>query len=243
MPFFHLHYLPVGWPVFGLLGLVVVVLAVLIQIEVLRSVYRNLGVSSGVALLLLVATLVGSAINIPLAQIYAPHITRVAVVDAFGEIYETPAIVDWRGTVIAANVGGALIPLAMSVYLLLRFGFWGRGLIGVAFVAFVCHAIARPEPGLGIALPALVPAVAAAVTGLVLSRRLAAPIAYVSGSLGVLIGADLTNLDKLQTMGAAVASIGGAGTFDGVFLAGAISVLIASLSPFHRPPGAERRAG
>jgi uncharacterized membrane protein len=108
-------------------------------------------------------------------------------------------------------------------------------------LTLVCHALARTIPGLGVALPAFVPGLAAAATGLVLSRSLAAPIAYVSGSLGVLIGADLMNLDKLQTMGTSIASIGGAGTFDGVFLTGVIAVLIASLSPFHRPAEGQQR--
>jgi uncharacterized membrane protein len=56
-----------------------------------------------------------------------------------------------------------------------------------------------------------------------------APLAYVSGSLGVLIGADLFNLEKIRGLGAPVASIGGAGTFDGVFLTGIIAVLFVSL--------------
>ncbi len=56
------------------------------------------------------------------------------------------------------------------------------------------------------------------------------PLAYISGSLGTLIGADLLNLDKLQGLGAPIASIGGAGTFDGIFLTGIVAVLVASLS-------------
>ena len=233
-------YVPVGWPLFAMLVIVIAALAALIQIKVLHSVYMSLGVSSGVALLLLVATLVGSTINVPLLQVYRPHVVHALQVDAFGEAYQTPAVVDWPGTVIAANVGGALIPAAMSLYLLLRFGFWARGLVAVAFVTVVCHAMARPIPGLGVALPALLPGILAGATGLILSLRLAAPIAYVGGSLGVLIGADLMNLGKLQTMGASVASIGGAGTFDGVFLTGVIAVIIASLSPCHRTPRTAR---
>ncbi len=50
------------------------------------------------------------------------------------------------------------------------------------------------------------------------------------GSLGVLIGADLLNLGKLQGLGAPVASIGGAGTFDGIFVTGLIAVLLAGLT-------------
>jgi uncharacterized membrane protein len=62
-----------------------------------------------------------------------------------------------------------------------------------------------------------------------LSRINTAPLAYISGSMGTLIGADLTNLDKVQGIGAPVASIGGAGTFDGIFLTGILAVLLAGL--------------
>ena len=75
----------------------------------------------------------------------------------------------------------------------------------------------------------LVRVLAAAGAALALSRRFAAPIAYIGGSLGVLIGADLLNLGQLRSLGASVASIGGAGTFDGIFLTGVIAVLLASL--------------
>jgi uncharacterized membrane protein len=63
-----------------------------------------------------------------------------------------------------------------------------------------------------------------------MSWRELAPLAYIGGSLGVLIGADLTNLDKISGLGAPVASIGGAGTFDGIFVTGLFAVLLASLA-------------
>ncbi len=96
-------------------------------------------------------------------------------------------------------------------------------------VAFIVHQLATPVPGVGISVPLIAPPLVAALTAVLLSRRYAAPLAYVGGGLGVLIGADLTNLDKLQTLGAPVASIGGAGTFDGVFLTGIVAVLLAGL--------------
>ena len=73
------------------------------------------------------------------------------------------------------------------------------------------------------------PAVITAIVALVLSRQNAAPLAYIAGGLGTLIGADITNLDKVRGLGAPVASIGGAGTFDGIFLTGILAVLLASL--------------
>jgi len=65
-----------------------------------------------------------------------------------------------------------------------------------------------------------------AIIALLLSREQAAPLAYIGG----LIGADLLNLGSARGLGAPVASIGGAGTFDGIFLIGIVAVLIASLS-------------
>ena len=206
-------------------------LAVLIPLRVLHSVYMNLGISAGGAVLLLIASLLGSYLNLPVAQLSEPRLATATQVDAFGESYVVPVLVDWPGTVVAVNIGGALIPAAVSIYLLIRRRIWGPGILAVVGVAALCHALARPVPGLGIALPALVPGVTAAIIALVLAPREAAPVAYVAGSLGVLIGADLLNLDKLQGLGAPVASIGGAGTFDGVFLAGIVAVLIASLLP------------
>ena len=98
----------------------------------------------------------------------------------------------------------------------------------VAIVAFVVHRMATPIRGVGISVPTFAPPLLAAFVALVLSRRFAAPLAYIGGSLGVLIGADLLNLGLLRSLGAPVASIGGAGTFDGVFLTGVIAVLLAT---------------
>lgn len=62
---------------------------------------------------------------------------------------------------------------------------------------------------------------------LILAFRRAPAVAYVSGSMGALIGADLLNLGRVAEMGAPVLSIGGAGTFDGVFLTGILAGLLA----------------
>jgi uncharacterized membrane protein len=48
----------------------------------------------------------------------------------------------------------------------------------------------------------------------------------VAGTLGTLIGADLTNFGRIRGLGAPIASIGGAGTWDGVFLTGIVAVLL-----------------
>ena len=87
--------------------------------------------------------------------------------------------------------------------------------------------MAQPVPGVGITMPPLIPPLLAAGAALVLSRQAAPALAYISGSLGTLIGADLLNLGNIQGLQAPVLSIGGAGTFDGVFLTGILAVLLA----------------
>jgi uncharacterized membrane protein len=225
----HLQYLPISPWFFALLVGAVSALVVFIQLGVLRYAYVRLGVSSGTALLLLLASLLGAYVNIPVAQLPDEQVLIGREVDYFGMRYVAPMVADWPGTTIAVNLGGAVIPTLLSIYLLTKNGLWGAGLVAVACVAAICYATATPMPGVGIAVPILVPPVAAAIVALIISRRAAAPLAYASGSVGVLIGADLLNLSKVQGLGAPVASIGGAGTFDGIFLAGIIAVLIASL--------------
>jgi len=227
----QLHYLPLSPLFFSILAGVLLALFILIQVGVLRYAYMRLGLSSGAALALLVGSLLGSYFNIPVAQLPDQQVLSGREIVYFGMHYIVPTVVDWPGTVIAVNVGGAVIPGLMSIYLLLRYRLWVVGLIGTGCVAAVCYALADPVPGIGIALPVLVPAVTTALVALLLSYRQAAPLAYISGSLGTLIGADLLNLAKLQGLGAPVASIGGAGTFDGIFLTGIIAVLIASITP------------
>ena len=73
----------------------------------------------------------------------------------------------------------------------------------------------------------LIPPVVAALVGWVLGAAHPDGVAYISGVLGTLIGADIMNLGKLRDLGAPVASIGGAGTFDGIFLTGIVAVLLA----------------
>jgi uncharacterized membrane protein len=134
---------------------------------------------------------------------------------AFGVRYRLPVVRHPDTTILAVNLGGALIPAGLSLFLLINDGIWWHAAIAVVFVALLVHAIARPVPGLGIAVPALAPPLLAAGISLLLAGNAAAALAYVSASLGTLIGADLLNVRRLGELGAGVASIGGAGTFDG----------------------------
>jgi uncharacterized membrane protein len=224
------HYLPLTPGFFSILVVIfLVVLVVVVLLRVLRRAYLSLGVSWSTAMFLLFGSLIGSYFNIPVAVLPKEQVVSNRVIDFFGMQYNVPVVEHWPGTLIAVNVGGAVIPTLMSLYLLAARRLWLNGAIAIAIVALVLHWLADPVPGIGIAVPVFWPALITAVVALILSRENAAPLAYIAGSLGTLIGADLTNLDKVRGLGAPVASIGGAGTFDGIFLTGILAVLLASL--------------
>jgi uncharacterized membrane protein len=157
------------------------------------------------------------------------------IVEFFGMRYVVPGVVAWPGTVLAVNVGGAVIPTLMSTYLVIRYQLWLKATIATVAIAFIIHSMATPVPGIGIAVPVFAPVVATAILAFILSREYAPPLAYIGGSMGTLIGADLLNLDKISGLGAPVASIGGAGTFDGIFLTGILAVLLAGIASPSRP--------
>jgi uncharacterized membrane protein len=221
---------------FGILALLVLPL---VFFGIIGGAFANLGFSWSTAFLILLATLMGSFVNIPLARLE----NRVPVYEEefipFVQIlYRIPLPAE--RTTLAINVGGALIPAVISVYLLFESVVLTASLVtiflailGVAFVSAIAHFTSRVVPGLGIVTPVFIPPLSALLCGVVLplaigAGTMAAPvIAYTSGTLGVLIGADLLNLDRIRDMGAPMVSIGGAGTFDGIFLAGVIAAFLA----------------
>src|SRR6516162_3911590 len=145
----HIHYLPLAPGFFAILvGFFFLVL-------ILRSVryaYESLGVSSNTAIFLLLATLIGSFFNIPITELAPERAISHHHVDFFGMRYAVPVVSHWKGTVVAVNVGGAVIPTLMSIFLLVKRDLWVKGLVATA-LAFVIHWMAEPIPGLGIAAP------------------------------------------------------------------------------------------
>src|SRR5262249_60831365 len=119
------------------------------------------------------------------------------VIEFYGMQYTVPVVENLPGTVIAINVGGAVIPTIMSIYLLASRGLWISGAIATAIVAIVLHWLADPVPGVGSAVPSFCPALVTAAISLLLSRRDAAPLAYISGSLRTLIPPHLPHTDKV----------------------------------------------
>jgi uncharacterized membrane protein len=180
--------------------------------------------------LILTACLVGSYLNIPLVQLQTQYeAINIKYVTVFGITYPAPTIMrGTRKTVLAVNLGGAVIPVATSIYLFLQTpSVIPIALLVTLLVAVIVYAVSRPVRGLGIIVPALVPPLAAALLAIFVGGEWQHIVAYTSGTLGTLIGADLLRLNSIRRLGSAMVSIGGAGTFDGIFLAGIIAMLLA----------------
>ncbi len=141
------------------------------------------------------------------------------------------------------NVGGCVIPVLISLYILIKYDLWVLGAVGTAIVAVITHQLATPVHGVGIALPIFVPPIVTAIVAVLLSRPYAGPLAYVSGSLGVLIGADLSNLSKVASLGAPGSVHRRGRTFDGIFLTGVLRCCWRALpgrAPSRRSAGRRR---
>lgn len=204
----------------------------LIQVGLITYALQRTGLTPQEAFGILFLSLFGSFINIPVWRLESDAQDTYEVVNYFGVRYRVPARVAGTSTVVAVNLGGAVLPTVLSFYLLLREpAMLVSGVMGVAIVSAVTHRFAQPLKGVGIAMPMFVAPLTAALTSYLIRALVAgdydvSAVAYVSGTMGTLIGADLCNLGKLRQLGAPVASIGGAGTFDGIFLSGLIAALL-----------------
>ena len=203
------------------------VLLVVVHVGIISITFSKLGLTRESAFLLLFCSLFGSLINIPLFTIKST--TEIQVRDTYIPAYLKPYLKPLQGrTLVAVNVGGCLIPLFFSIYLYVTQPLMlYEALFGILIVAFISYVYSFPVKGVGIGMPMLIAPLFAAIAAIVINNELSAPLAYISGTMGVLIGADLLNFRHVFRMGAMVASIGGAGTFDGIFMTGILAVILA----------------
>jgi len=199
----------------------------LVGFDVLSYVSRRIGIGTGWLAIILSAGLLGSFVNIPVARLRAKTRTASVPVRAFGMLYYVPTVIREGRTTIAVNVGGAIIPSAAAGYLIYRDHLGLNALLASLMVAALVFAVARPVRGVGILTPALLPALSAVLAAFCIGGHAIPALAYVAGTIGTLVGADLLNLPRIRRLQAPLVSIGGAGTFDGIFLAGLVAVLLA----------------
>lgn len=213
--------------------LVLLIFLPLFLADIMMTALSRLGLSPEASMLAALGIFLGGMINIPVKQIPRAEVIESPAFAMFGfermfpdRMRRTPY------TVIAVNFGGCVVPVMIVVYELIRISSHGMTallltLLAVAINVAACYHLARPIPKVGIAMPALVPGFLAALCALVFHPELAPAIAFCAGVLGPLIGADLLHLKAIQSINTNVASIGGAGTFDGIVISGILATLLA----------------
>lgn len=216
--------------------LIFAALAVLLPLlfgQVMLASLTKLHLRPSVALGLLVSILAGSFINIPIKstasnrRVLRHPLAQYGLADYWPQLWRIRA-----ETTIAINVGGCVIPTALALYEIFHLAAFGAGVLAALAVGsvasvWVCHAIARPVSDVGIFMPTLLPSFVAAALALIMAPQVAAPVAFVLGIVGPLVGADLMHLKSLEAGATGTFSIGGAGTFDGIVLSGVVAAYLA----------------
>jgi uncharacterized membrane protein len=200
----------------------------MLQVHIFEVAFAKLGLTPETTLLLLIGTLVGSGINLPLFNLRIKQTGDFAATPEQRAFWELFRPVKEGKVVIAVNVGGCIIPLGLCLYFISLHLFDPvKLLISLPAITALSYKFSRVLPGVGVGLPMFMAPLASASLALILDPEHAAHLAYISGVLGVLIGADLLRLKNISELGAPIAVIGGAGTFDGIFLTGIIAAILA----------------
>ncbi|MGA7595848.1 MAG: DUF1614 domain-containing protein [Gallionella sp.] len=213
-------------PRFILLIAALALLVTAIQFGLLTVAFEKLDLSSDSAYLLFITILGGSMINLPLFSLKSEPPNLEEIPPPLRELYRG---MPYTGkTIVMANVGGCVVPVAFCLYLLAHHPlniFYVA--LAVAAVTLLSFKTSRSVPGIGMGMPILLAPILAALVSVALDPANAAPMAFISGTMGVLIGADLMHLEDIRKLGTPSASIGGAGSFDGIFISGIVAVLLA----------------
>jgi len=221
-----------GWTVIGILLLVclVIVIIPLLFLGLVGAAFTRLGFSWIAAVATVLLMLIGSAINIPVGKINREMIRIEHNNGMIPEGYEP-----WE-TVISINLGGAVIPVAIACYLI-YISMHSTGtvitlllIVGVLIVAALSFVSTRCVDGIGLRVPLFMPGLTALLCGFLLAGSIglsAGVIAFVSGTFGTLIGANIVKISRVRDLNVSEFSIGGAGTFGAVFISCILSALIA----------------
>lgn len=209
--------------IFGIIAIILAIPFLLLFgfFNVVANSFESFGLAPGMAIVILLSMLIGSFINIPIGK---RRLVEVEERRFFGLVRSSRM----QAQGLSINVGGAIIPIGLAVYLLPQVPLEDVALASLLMI-IICYAVARVIPGKGIGVPVLFPAFFATLFALVLAFDEAAPVAFIAGVVGVIVGADVLHLPKVMRENQGIMSIGGAGVFDGIFLIAIIAAFLAGL--------------
>lgn len=229
------HARGILFPIYALLSLFLMIISIAYFNDVLRYIGINEKLSYLLALEISVLSFILSPVNLVIKEVKKEAlIPTYDVIYVFGIPFYVPKISrDYLTTLIAINIGGALIPLLLSVtlaFLIKKFIF--KIIIDVVLLIFVSKAFSKVIQGVGVVMHPLIPPIFAVLFSYILfidQPQLVPVAAYISSVVGTLVGADLLNLNKIIEASPQLVSIGGMGTFDGIFLSGLFSIVFGEL--------------
>jgi uncharacterized membrane protein len=212
-------------------ALVLMLILPLVFADMMRTALLRLQIAPEIATLIVVGILMGSLINVPVKRIERQELMPVDPFALFGlggfwqEVMRAR-----RETIVAVNVGGCVIPASLASYealMLAQEGPIAALIAAVLLNVVVCYRLARLVRGIGSLMPGMIPPLMAATSALLFAPEHATPVAFVAGTLGPLVGADLLHLGEIEQLETGMVSIGGAGTFDGIILSGIVALYLA----------------
>ncbi len=220
-------------PIGMLLSLLLLILFPLVFGQVMVAALIKLHLTQAIAIDLVIAIILGGLINIPVKRIVRHESVASHPLAVYGLANAMPQLARVRReTIIAVNVGGCLIPTGLAIYEFAHIVAFGSPVLAALTIAcaantLACYAVSEPVAGVGIVMPGFVSPIIAAVLAAFLAPTEAAPVAFIAGVVGPLVGADFLHLKDITKNAVGVASIGGAGTFDGIVLSGIVAAYLA----------------
>jgi uncharacterized membrane protein len=218
-----------------IIGLVIILIPLLF-LGVIGAAFTKLGFSWITAIVVVLLMLFGSFVNIPLYKIRRDMVhVSLDTNSVYGAVSPYSQVPVWD-TLISINLGGAILPVCISLYLMYQAVLiTGTSLLlpvgaGIALVALVTFVSTRPVSGVGLRVPLIIPALTALLIGLLLFGGVGIPatvLAFVSGTTGILLGGNLAQLPRIKALDIPDVSIGGAGTFGAILICCILPALIA----------------
>ncbi|MEJ2253352.1 MAG: DUF1614 domain-containing protein [Nitrospirota bacterium] len=218
-----MYFLPISLALFVIFLVLLPVLFVLAP----AVAFAKLGLPPLLGYVFFIVCLLGGGVNIP---VYRERVEQSMETEELTRLFRRyfgirlPERI--RERVVAVNLGGAVLPSILCVYLLTLTPLWAVA-VSTSITSVAAYLLSRPVKGVGVVMPAFVPPIIAALAAVVLAREHAPQVAYISGVMGTLLGADIVRIPRFKELEAPFLSIGGAGVFDGIYLVGLVSVLLA----------------
>lgn len=232
----QLIFLPVSLPFFiFLMGLPFLILAVLSLLEVSPGplLHKTLGLSVLESVALYLTILIASVINIPLYEFKSRRDSEQKYASYLGVKYPLPI---WHGhnTVVSVNLGGCIIATIASVYFAMALSSqWVMILLSIVAVSLGTFLLSRPSRSIGYYVPIYVPALLSLAVALIAlyiyggGLYNCARLSFIAATIGTIAGTSLINIPRLYKLGTSFISIGGFGSFDGIFVSGVLATIVA----------------